>query len=122
MSNTDLIAIETTNICPAHCVICPREKFTQKLGIMDLKLFEKIIDDASTYNIKLVGPVGFGDPLADPKFFERCKYIRKKLPKAKIYISTTGFFHKFHHLAIYLIWSSNTRPFKINTTLNNQFT
>lgn len=91
MSNTNHITIETTNICPAHCVVCPREQFTQKLGIMDFRLFKKIIDDASTYNIKSVAPVGFGDPLADPKLFERCKYIRKKLPKAKIYVSTTGF-------------------------------
>lgn len=91
MSNTNHIQIETTNICSAHCVICPREQFTQKLGIMDSKLFKKIIDDASTYNIKSIAPFGFGDPFADPRFFERCKYIRKKLPKAKIYVSTIGF-------------------------------
>lgn len=91
VKNTKHLTIETTNICPAHCVVCPREQFTQKLGIMDFKLFKKIIDDASAYNIKLVSLTGFGDPLADPKFFERCKYLRKKLPKAKIYISTAGF-------------------------------
>jgi radical SAM protein with 4Fe4S-binding SPASM domain len=85
------LEIETTNICPANCVICPREQFTQKLGMMDFDLFKKIIDNASIYNVKSISLVGFGDPLADPELFERCKYIRKKLPKAKIYISTTGF-------------------------------
>ncbi len=91
MSNTNHIAIETTNICPAHCVVCPREEFTQKLGIMDFKLFKKIIDDASAYNTKSVALIGFGEPLADTKLFEKCKYVRKKLPQAKIFISTTGF-------------------------------
>ncbi len=91
MSNTNLITIETTNICTANCVTCPREQFAQKLGMMDFKLFKKIIDDASTHNIKSISLGGFGDPLTDSKLFERCKCIRKKLPKAKIYISTTGF-------------------------------
>ncbi len=91
MENTNHITIETTNNCPAQCVICPREKFTQKPGIMDFKLFQKIIDDANAYNTQLISLTGFGDPLTDQKLFERCKYIRKKLPKAKIYISTNGF-------------------------------
>lgn len=91
MPRTDQISIETTNICPANCVICPREQFTQKLGIMNFKLFKKIVDDASIYNMKSVFLTGFGEPFTDPKLFERCKYIRKKLPKAKIYVSTTGF-------------------------------
>lgn len=91
MSNTNHITIETTNICTAHCIVCPREEFTQKLGIMDFELFKKIIDDASTYNVKSVGLTGFGEPLTDPKLFERCEYVRKKLPQAKIFISTTGF-------------------------------
>jgi len=43
------ISIETTNLCPAHCTICPREQLTQKLGIMDFDLFKKIIDDAAQY-------------------------------------------------------------------------
>lgn len=91
MSNTNHIAIETTNVCPAHCVVCPREEFTQKLGIMDFDLFKKIIDDATAYNFKSISLTGFGEPLTDTKLFERCKYVKKKLPKAKIFISTTGF-------------------------------
>lgn len=85
------IEIETTNICPASCVICPREEFNQKLGIMDLGLFKKIIDDASSYDIQSVALTGFGEPLADKLLFERCKYIKEKMPEAKIYISSTCF-------------------------------
>ena len=48
------IIMETTNVCDAHCVICPREKFTQKLQAMDMDLFKKIIDDAAQYNLQSI--------------------------------------------------------------------
>jgi len=85
------IDIETTNICPASCTICPREEFSQKLGIMDFDLFKNIINDASHYDIQSIALTGFGEPFADKLLFERCKYIREKMPKAKIYISSTCF-------------------------------
>lgn len=85
------IDIETTNLCPANCVICPRESFKQKLQIMDMDLFKKIIDDASQYEIDSVALTGFGEPFTDNLLFERCKYIREKMPKAKIYVSSNCF-------------------------------
>jgi radical SAM protein with 4Fe4S-binding SPASM domain len=85
------IIIETTNICDAHCVICPREKFTQKLQAMDMGLFKKIIDDAAQYDLTSVDTCGFGECFLDRNLFERFAYIREKLPKAEIFVSTTGF-------------------------------
>lgn len=85
------ITIETTNLCSAHCTICPREKYIQKLGIMDFGLFKKIIDDAAQYNITMLDTGGFGDPFTDRLYFERCEYIKKKLPEAKIYTSSPCF-------------------------------
>lgn len=85
------IEIETTNICPANCLTCPREQFTQKLGVMDFSLFKKIVDDAAPYGIKSVVLTGFGEPFTDKLFFKRCEYVREKMPEAKIYISTTCF-------------------------------
>ena len=85
------ISIETTNLCPAHCTICPREQLTQKLGIMDFDLFKKIIDDAAQYNIASLDTCGFGEPFTDNLLFERFQYIREKLPKAKIYVSSNCF-------------------------------
>ncbi len=83
------IDIETTNICSAKCPICPRDEFTQKLGVMEYGLFKKIIDDIASYEVEYITLTGFGDPLADKHLFKRCQYIREKLPKVKIYISTT---------------------------------
>lgn len=85
------IEIETTNICPASCLTCPRDKFSQKLGIMDFDLFKKIVNDASAYDLKSIVLTGFGEPFCDKLLFERCRYVREKLPQAKIYISSTCF-------------------------------
>jgi len=85
------LVIETVNICDAHCVICPREKFKQKPQRMDMELFEKIIDDAAQYELESVDTCGFGDCFLDKQFFERLDYVRKELPKAEVFISTTAF-------------------------------
>jgi len=85
------LRIETTNLCPANCTICPREQFTQKLEVMDFDLFKKIIDDAVLHGIKSVNITGFGEPFTDMKLFERCEYIRQKLSKASIYVSSNCF-------------------------------
>lgn len=85
------IIIETTNICDAHCVICPREKFHERLQAMDMGLFKKIIDDAAQYDLESVDTCGFGECFLDRRLFERFAYIRAKLPGAQIFISTTGF-------------------------------
>ncbi len=85
------ISIETTNLCPAHCTICPREQLTQKLGIMDFDLFKKIVDDAAQYDITTLDVCGFGEPFTDNLLFKRFQYTRKKLPKAKIYVSSNCF-------------------------------
>jgi len=85
------IITETTNLCDAHCVICPREKFKQKPQSMDLGLFKKIIDDAVQYDLESIDTCGYGECFLDKDLFERFAYIREKLPKAQNYVSTTAF-------------------------------
>jgi hypothetical protein len=90
LKNKQLI-VETTNLCDAKCITCPREIFTEKPCTMDMDLFRKIVDDASQYDIESVDTCGFGEPLLDRHLFERFKYVRKKMPQAQIFLSTTGF-------------------------------
>jgi len=85
------ITIETTNLCPAHCTICPRDQYTQKLEIMDFNLFKKIIDDVAQYNITSLDTCGFGEPFTDKLFFKRCEYTKQKLSKVEIYASSNCF-------------------------------
>lgn len=86
------ITLEFTNRCSARCEMCPREKLTQKITDMDFDLYKKIIDDASQYDIQSLDTCGFGDPLMDKLLFKRFEYARQKLPKAKIYVSSTCFY------------------------------
>ena len=58
---------------------------------MDSDLFKKIIDDAVLYDVKSVSLTGFGEPFTDAKLFEKCEYIREKLPESKIYVSSNCF-------------------------------
>ena len=85
------IAIEFTNRCSAQCVICPRDKFNQKLTDMDFNLYKKIIDDASQYNIKILNTCGYGEVLLDKLIFERFEYAKQKIPNIEIYVSSTCF-------------------------------
>lgn len=72
---------------------------------MDLELFKKIIDDAVCHDIISISLTGFGEPFTDPKLFERCQYIRQKLPQAKIYVSSNCFLmtpEKYDNVAKYI--------------------
>ena len=90
LKNKQLL-LETTNICDANCVICPRELYKRKLECMDMGLFKKIIDDAEKYKLTSIDTCGYGEALLDKHLFQRLAYIRKKLPLADIFVSTTAF-------------------------------
>lgn len=58
---------------------------------MDMALFEKIVIDASKYKIETIDLCGFGEPLLDVHLRERLEFCRKAIPKARIFLSTTGY-------------------------------
>jgi radical SAM protein with 4Fe4S-binding SPASM domain len=91
LKDVGLITVETTNLCDAHCVICPREKFKQKPKIMDVELFAKIVDEVSELGLGTIDTCGFGECFLDPYLFKRFQYIRERMPKVKNYISTNGY-------------------------------
>ena len=41
----EIVQIESTNICNAKCVFCPRDDMERRQGIMDMALFQKIVDE-----------------------------------------------------------------------------
>ena len=85
------IIVETTNMCDAHCVICPREKYKEKRGVMDMKLFKKIIDDAAQYDLESTDTCGFGECFLDGYIFDRFGYQRTAL---------LGAYNTFQHDAV----------------------
>lgn len=72
------IRIEPTNICNAHCVMCPREKMKRSQGVGDLNLFKKIIDQSVDVGAKQVSLENFGETFVDPYIFERAAYAKSK--------------------------------------------
>ena len=84
--------IESTNICNLNCHFCATtfERWgSAKRGIMDMKLFKKIVDEGTRnglYSIKLSLR---GEPLLHPQISEMIKYARQK-GIIDIYFNTNG--------------------------------
>ena len=89
---TDRISITTEghNICNLKCIMCPYPRMKRKKELMSMDLFKKIINDASELDIDIVYIQQQSEPFIDKYIFERIKYIRDKLPNAKIIAYSNG--------------------------------
>ncbi|MBN2136042.1 MAG: SPASM domain-containing protein [Acidobacteria bacterium] len=84
------VRIETTNHCPANCIMCPHDTMTRSLGVMDMDIFKKVVDDAVTYNIDSIFLGGFGEPLVDVLLEKRIEYIKSKNPDIWVNFISNG--------------------------------
>jgi len=91
--NVKKIIIETTSYCNRKCKYCPNYTVGRKSKLMKKTLFYKIISNLKKYNFEgIISPLGYGEPLTDPRLEGFVKYIKKKLPLSKIIIGTNGDF------------------------------
>ena len=72
------VRIETTNACNAKCIICPHRKMERPVSYMGDALYEKIIDECSSYNCGSVHLHNFGEPLLDKNLAGRVRYAKQK--------------------------------------------
>lgn len=73
--------IETTLVCNARCLMCTRDSIPQNKGVMDQSIFQRVVDEAVVIGVKKIILSVFGEPLADPKFIDRARYVdEKKIP------------------------------------------
>jgi radical SAM protein with 4Fe4S-binding SPASM domain len=80
------VRVETTNLCNARCVTCPREEMTRELGIMDMDLYEKIIHECAENRIGCIHLHNFGEPLMDKHLSVRIKMAKEVgIPRVKIF-------------------------------------
>lgn len=81
------IQLETTTICPAHCIMCPHKQMSPRPNLMDMRIIEKVIDECAGKDVTII-PHQMGDPLADNRMMD----ILKKCKDAglKILMSTSG--------------------------------
>lgn len=85
------VQIELCNICNARCITCPISQMKREKGIMDFKLFKKIIGDLQSINFKgNILPTSYGESLLIPNFTDYLRYIRNKLPESTIILYTNA--------------------------------
>lgn len=101
-----LIQIEITNSCFLECPNCTRfVGHNKKPFFMDLQMIEKAIDSLEGFpgSIGIMG----GEPTLHPKFFEICKLIKRKVPKQKRYLWTSGYKWKEYRSIIRKTFAEN---------------
>src|SRR5206468_2345868 len=74
----EIVQIESTNICNAKCVFCPRDEMHRRQGIMSVELFKKIVDECAELRITHVRMHNYGEAFIDRKLVEKVKYAKEK--------------------------------------------
>ena len=74
----EIVQIESTNICNAKCVFCPRDEMHRRQGIMSFDLFTKIVDECVELGITHVRVHNYGEPFVDRRLVEKVRYAKEK--------------------------------------------
>lgn len=77
----EVILIDNCNCCNLRCTMCDHQNMTKyrPFGIMDIKLYRKIIDEIALENpAARVWEIFFGDPFLCPDMDVRIKYAKDK--------------------------------------------
>ena len=93
----ELIYIEPTNFCIMKCYMCPSRVGHRKKGMMDIELYEKVIDDLNSYASdnpsqvpleQLIMLQGQGSSLMSTNILRMIRYAKAK--NFKVGLDTTG--------------------------------
>jgi MoaA/NifB/PqqE/SkfB family radical SAM enzyme len=74
----EIVQIESTNICNARCVFCPRDEMHRKQGVMNEALYRKVVDECAALGIRHVRLHNFGEPFVDRHLVEKVSYAKQK--------------------------------------------
>ena len=74
----EIVQIESTNICNAKCVFCPRDDMHRRQGVMSFELFKKIVDECAELGITHVRVHNYGEPFIDRQLVEKVRYAKQK--------------------------------------------
>jgi MoaA/NifB/PqqE/SkfB family radical SAM enzyme len=77
-SMPEIVQIESTNICNAKCVFCPRDEMHRRQGIMSLELFRKIADECMELGITHVRMHNYGEAFIDKQLVEKIAYAKQQ--------------------------------------------
>ena len=74
----DIVQIESTNMCNAKCVFCPRDDMHRAEGIMPMDLYRKIVDECAALGITHVRMHNYGEAFLDRTLVEKIAYAKQK--------------------------------------------
>jgi sulfatase maturation enzyme AslB (radical SAM superfamily) len=74
----DIVQIESTNLCNAKCVFCPRDEMHRRQGVMDFDLYRKVVDECAALGITHVRVHNYGEPFLDKTLVEKVRYAKSK--------------------------------------------
>src|SRR5690348_11353649 len=74
----DIVQIESTNICNAKCVFCPRDEMHRRQGVMATDLYRKIVDECAALGITHVRVHNYGEPFLDRHLVDKVRYAKEK--------------------------------------------
>ena len=74
----EIVQIESTNICNAKCVFCPRDEMERRQGIMDMALFKKVVDECADLGIEHVRMHNYGEPFVDRQLVDKVRYAKQR--------------------------------------------
>src|ERR1700750_2821271 len=74
----EIVQIESTNMCNAKCVFCPRDEMHRKQGVMSFELFRKIVYECAELGITHVRVHNYGEPFMDRLLVAKVRYAKSK--------------------------------------------
>jgi MoaA/NifB/PqqE/SkfB family radical SAM enzyme len=74
----EIVQIESTNICNAKCVFCPRDEMHRRQGVMSWDLYRKIVDECAELGITHIRVHNYGEPFIDRRLVEKVRYAKQK--------------------------------------------
>lgn len=74
----EIVQIESTNICNAKCVFCPRDEMHRRQGVMSRELFRKIVDECAALDVTHVRMHNYGEAFLDRYLAEKVRYAKQK--------------------------------------------
>ena len=74
----EIVQIESTNICNAKCVFCPRDDMHRRQGIMSVELFRKIVDECVELGITHVRMHNYGEAFIDKRLVKKVRYAKQQ--------------------------------------------
>ncbi len=94
MDFPELINLETASACNLSCVHCPphMKKFrhmTRKFGIMEIRLFERLMDEIDEHGKRRIALHKDGEPLLHPEIIRILKRVKKNV-KHEVYLTTNA--------------------------------